>query len=118
MPEILYKLVGVSVFPYLYFLVFGMAAWRFRERLIPALEKFRWHFAVAYVLWKLFENNTGAARWLDGINYNAVTTLLLACVIIGFAFRRQWRCPADYTYGFYLYHVVFLNLAIELGFDS
>lgn len=118
LPEVLYKLVGVSVFPYLYFLVFGMAAWLFRDRLVPALEKFRWHFVAAYVLWKLFEINISAAHWLNGIDYNVVTTLLLACVIFGFAFRRQWRCPADYTYGFYLYHMVFVNLAIQRGFSS
>lgn len=118
LPEVLYKLVGVSVFPYLYFLVFGMMAWHFRDQLIPTIEKFRWHFAVAYILWKIAEINFSAAHWLDGYNYNTVTTLLLACVIFGFAFRYQWRCTKDYTYGFYLYHMVFVNLCIELGYDS
>lgn len=118
LPEVLYKLVGVSVFPYLYFLVFGMAAWLFRDRLVPALEKFRWPLAAAYILWKMIEIHCNAAQWLDGYHYNTATTLLLACVIFGFGFRRQWRGTGDYTYGFYLYHAVFINLAIQLGFSS
>lgn len=118
LPEIFYKLVGVSVFPYLYFLVFGMVAWRFRDRIVPTLEKFRWHFAVAYIFWKMVEINISAAHWIDGYNYNIATTLLLVCVIFGFAFRHQWRGIRDYTYGFYLYHMVFVNLAIQLGFSS
>lgn len=117
LPEALYKLAGVSVFPYLYFLVFGMAAWRFRDRLIPALEKCRWLLAAVYVLWRQAENNIRDVHWLDGYHYNTVTTLLLACVIFGFAFRHQWRCAKDYTYGFYLYQMVFVNLAVELGFS-
>lgn len=46
--------------------------------------------------------------------FRLIATLLLACVVFGFAYSYSWRMPKDYTYGFYLYHMVFINLCIEL----
>ena len=37
LPEIVNKLIGVTVVPYLYFLVAGMVAWYHRETIIPVL---------------------------------------------------------------------------------
>lgn len=112
-PEILNKLVNVTVLPYLYFLVGGMLVWAYREQLLPFLTKYKWWFAAAYVGWKALEIG-GWVTLLDAEKYNVVTTLLLACVVFGFAFSYTWRMPKDYTYGFYLYHMVFINLYLEL----
>lgn len=115
MPEMLYKLVGVTVVPYLYFLILGMAAWCFRDRIIPALEKLRWIILAAFVLWKLAEIFFRLPHIFDGVMYNTVTTLLTALLIFGFAFTFRWRMKKDLTYGFYLYHMVFINVAVHLG---
>lgn len=118
LPEIAYKLIGVTVVPYLYFLVLGMAGWCFRDQLIPALEKARWFLLPAFILWKLAENHLQFPHILDGVMYNTVTTLLTACLILAFGFSFKCRARIDLTYGFYLYHMVFINIAVHLGYRS
>lgn len=71
-----------------------------------------------YVMWKLAENNLNFPHVLDGVLYNTVATLLMALLVSGFGFRRRIRFSADYTYGFYLYHMVFINIMVQLGLHS
>lgn len=117
-PEIIWKLLGVTVFPYLYFLLFGMMLWYFRNSIIPKAETYRFHFLAAYIAWKLIEIVFSFPHLLDGILYNTITTLLIGCIISAFGFRKKVRFKRDYTYGFYLYHVVFINIAVQLGQNS
>ncbi len=118
LPQLGYKLIGVTVVPYLYFLLLGMAGWCFRDQIIPALEKVRWLLLPAFVLWKIAENHLQFPHILDGVMYNTVTTLLTACLIFAFGFSFRFRVKTDLTYGFYLYHMVFINIAIHLGYRS
>ena len=118
LPEICYKLIGVTVVPYLYFLVLGMAGWCFRNQIIPALQKLRWVILPIFILWKLSENHLQFPHIFDGVMYNTVTTLLTALLIFGFGFSFKWRMKQDLTYGFYLYHMVFINIAIHLGYKT
>lgn len=117
-PEILWKLLGVTVIPYLYFLVFGMMLWYHRDQIIPRAERYRWLLLAVYVMRKLAENNLNFPHVLDGVLYNTVSTLLMALLVSGFGFRRRIRFSADYTYGFYLYHMVFINIMVQLGLHS
>ncbi len=116
MPELLYKLIGVTVFPYLYFLALGMAIWVYRNTLIPALKVKKWGILVAYVLWKWMEIYMDFPRLLDGVLYNTLTVYLTAVLVFSFGFSFTWRMKRDDTFGFYLYHMVFVNLAIHFGF--
>lgn len=115
LPALLNKLMGVTVVPYLYFLVIGMAGYYHRDKLIPVLEKYRWALLAGYIFWKIGENHLQFPHIFDGVLYNTVTTALMALVVLSFAFTFRWRVKRDYTYGFYLYHMVFINIAIELG---
>ena len=117
-PEVLWKLLGVTAIPYLYFLMFGMMLWYHRDTIIPAAERFRWHLLIAYILWKCMENLFAFPHIADGVLYNTVPTLLLALVIAAFGFCGRVRVRTDYTYGFYLYHMVFINIFVELGQNS
>ncbi len=118
MPEILYKLIGVTVVPYLYFLVLGMAAWCFRDQMIVVLEKLRWIVLPAFILWKIAENVLQFPHVFDGVMYNTVTTLLTALLIFAFGFTFKLRLKKDLTYGFYLYHMVFINIAVHCGYKT
>lgn len=118
LPEIVNKLIGVTVFPYLYFLVAGMVGWYHRDTIIPALKKCKWVILGAYIVWKLMENHLGFPHIFDGILYNTVTTLLMAALIFAFAFCGSWRLKKDLTFGFYLYHMVFINLVLHFGITS
>lgn len=117
-PEVLWKLLGVTVAPYLYFLVFGMMLWYHRDTVIPKAERFRWLLLVGYVCWKLCENTFRFPHALDGVLYNTVTTLLLALLIAAFGFCGKVRFKRDRTYGFYLYHMVFMNIIVHLEQNS
>ncbi len=118
LPVLVFKLINVTVLPYAYFLVFGMVVWEHRDTIIPALTRFKWFFAIAYVVWKFAEIHLSFPHVLDGYLYNTITALLLACVLFGFSFMRKWRAPIDLTYGFYLYHMVIINVVVELGYTS
>ncbi len=117
-PEIVNKLIGVTVVPYLYFLVAGMVAWYHRDTIVPALQKCKWYILFAYVAWKLMENHLAFPHIFDGVLYNTVTTLLMAALIFAFAFCGALRMKKDLTYGFYLYHMVFINLLLHFGITS
>ena len=117
LPDLVNKLLGVTVLPYLYFLLLGMAFYYFREKWIPMLQKLRWYILAAYVLWKTAEIWLAFPKVVDGVMYNTVTTILICLVVFSFAFTFHWRLRLDLTYGFYLYHMVFMNIAIHFGFD-
>ena len=95
-----------------------MAGWCFRDQIIPALEKVRWLLLPGFILWKLAENHLSFPHLFDGVMYNTVTTLLTALLIFAFGFSFRWRMKRDLTYGFYLYHMVFINIAIHLGYNT
>ena len=118
LPEIIFKLIGVTVIPYLYFLILGMAGWCYRDKIIPALERIRWPLLLAYVLWKLAETHLQLPHLLDGVMYNTVTTLLVGLLVFAFGFSFKWRMKQDLTYGFYLYHMVFINIAVHFGYKT
>lgn len=70
------------------------------------------------IAWKLMENHLVFPHIFDGILYNTVTTLLMALLIFAFAFCGSWRLKKDLTFGFYLYHMVFINLVLHFGITS
>ena len=118
LPGIVTKVIGVTVLPYLYFLVAGMAGWCYRDKIIPALQRAKWFVLIGYIIWKLAEIYLQFPHLLDGVLYNTVTTLLMAMLIFAFGFSFKWRMKADLSFGFYLYHMIFVNLAIHFGFKS
>lgn len=118
LPEIVTKLIGVTVVPYLYFLVTGMVGWYHRDTIIPALQNRKWILLGSYIVWKLMENHLAFPHVLDGVLYNTVTTLLMAGLIFAFAFCGIWRMKRDLTFGFYLYHMVIINLVLHFGVTS
>lgn len=78
----------------------------------------KWIVLAAYVLWKLMEDHLAFPHVFDGVLYNTVTTLLMAALIFAFAFCACWRMKRDLTFGFYLYHMVVINLALHFGLNS
>lgn len=117
MPEIAYKLLTVSIFPFLYIFMFGMMVYNFREKLIPLFVKYKWAIIAIYTIWELLPDKI--TNCVYGVRYNTVTTLLLMCTVfaVGYGFGKH-RVKTDYTFSFYLYHVVVINLVVELGITS
>ncbi len=113
LPEIVGKLVGVTVFPYLYFLVGGMVFYIWRETLIPWVKRFRYVILLMYLFWRIVEEFACFPHIFDGVLYNIVTTSLLTTLIFAFGFISDYHMKLDLTYGFYLYHMVFINIVIH-----
>ena len=108
MPEILYKLTEVSALSFLYIFLFGMMVYFFRDRFLPVFRRWKWLFIVIYTIWGFMPGKiTGI---FEGVRYNLVTTMLLMCAVfsVGFGFGKH-RFKTDYSYAFYLWHMVVIN---------
>ncbi len=79
--DMVYKLLGVSVLPYLYLFFIGMFVYVQRERALPFLVKrFYWILGI-YVAWSVF--NTFVLRFEVGSYTDIITGVLLALCIPG-----------------------------------
>ena len=114
-PSIFNKLLSVAVFPsFLYIFLFGMMLYYYREKYIPILKKHWKSICVLYCAWS-FIVPAEIRGLFEGIRYNLVTTFLLMCMVVslGFAFGQR-RLKRDYSYGFYLYHMVVINFIYHI----
>lgn len=107
-PPIIYKICKVSILPFLYIFLFGMMVYFFRQRFLPVFHSLKWVFITVYILWSMLPE-----KYIDvfqGVRYNFVTTLLLLCAVfsIGYGFGKH-RFKTDYSYAFYLWHIVVIN---------
>lgn len=112
-PASIYKLLMVVIIPYLYIFLFGMMVYYHKDKIIPFLTRYWGILAIIYLIWNFVPNSV--LKYLEGVRYNVVTTILLMCLVIavGFAFGRH-RFKTDYSYGFYLYHMVVINFIYHM----
>lgn len=117
MPEIAYKLLMVTIIPFLYIFMFGMMVYNFRDKLLPLFARYKWLIVVLYTIWELLPD--GLTNYVYGVRYNVVTTILLMCVVfaVGYGFGKH-RVKTDYTFAFYLYHIVVINFVIQMGIKN
>ena len=107
-PEIVYKLLQCNLLPFVWIFLVGMYVYYNRDRVIPILVKYKWGFAVAYLTWQYFVPES-VIKIFGGIRYNLITTLLMLLSISGIGFSFHKRLKQDYSYSFYLYHMVVIN---------
>ena len=109
LPDLIWKVVQCIIVPFMWIFFAGMALYYWRDAMIPFFIKMKWIIVAVYVIWQLF-----APSWLvsvfSGVRYNIITTLLLLCTVtaIGFSFNKRLR--NDFSYSFYLYHMVIINI--------
>lgn len=107
-PEILYKLFANTFIPYIWIFVIGAFLQENFEQLIEILKKYWYLFSVGAVLVTYFRIDIGV--------YGTLKVLLLAPAIIGFAYRYgKLNVKHDISYGFYIYHMIVINVMIEFG---
>lgn len=111
-PEIGYKLLQCNLVPFLWIFLIGMCVYYNRDKLIPAITKMKKIFVAAYLIWQFVVPNS-IVKAFGGIRYNVVTTTLMLLMVtgIGFSFNRRFR--QDYSYSYYLYHMVVINFVIN-----
>ena len=111
-PEIVYKLVQCNLLPFLWVFLVGMGVYYHRETVIKWAFKLKWMFVVLYMLWH-FAVPDSVAAYTAGVRYNVMGTILMLLMVtaVGFSAKCRFRC--DYSYSFYLYHMVVINFIIH-----
>ena len=109
LPEIVYKLVCQTFIPYFWIFIMGAMISEYFDRLIEGMKKYWPGFLVLSSLVNYTKIDAGI--------YGTLSVLFIAPAIIGFAYRYPgFNIKTDITYGFYIYHMVVINVMLELGF--
>lgn len=111
-PSIVYRLLQCNLIPFLWIFLSGMCIYYNKERLIPQIVKIRWLLVGAYLVWQYAIPKTITALF-NGIRYNVVATILMLLMVVGIGFSYTKRFKVDYSYSFYLYHMVVINFIIN-----
>lgn len=107
--EILVKLYGQTIIKYGWLFVIGCFIAEYGDRLIPVLSKYWYLFLIG-----------GVIPYLTGIDlyagYYVIWSILMTCGLLGFAYKfPKLVINPDISYGLFLYHMIVVNVFIELG---
>lgn len=107
-PEIIAKLFRQTFIPYIWIFVLGAMICEYFEAWKAYLMKYWWIYLIisAVVTFTGFDVGT----------YGTLKVLLLAPAIVGFAYKfPRLNIKKDISYGLYVYHMIVINVMIELG---
>ena len=108
LPLIIYKLYGQTFARYIWLFLIGAFLCEHMESVMGVLKKYWWLFFCMVVLINISGFDIGY--------YGTVRSFLIAPAIIGIAYKYpKLNLPYDISYGFYIYHMVVINVLIELG---
>lgn len=111
--SILHKLFTVTLFPYLYMFLLGAMAYRYLQSFIELVRKYRLALLIGLVGLTYLGNQYVVA----GEYVNILSGISLACLTCVMAYVPGYciRLPIDISYGIYLYHMIIVNVLVELG---
>ena len=112
LPEVIGKLYGVSIFPYLWMFIIAAFIAEYREIIMPFIKIYWWLFITLLLLFR------GYPQWemMAGL-YPVFKTILLFCGVLGFSYQYpEVNMKTDISYGIYIYHMTIVNALIALGF--
>lgn len=113
LPEIIYKLFTQTFFPYIWLFVLGGGICEYFDQLITWLKKFWFIFLGISVLISVSHLESGIGM------YETVKSLCLGLAIIGFGYSfPRIRIRHDFSFGIYIYHMIVINLMLELGYTG
>lgn len=116
--ELLFKLLRVSVLPYLYMFIVGIII----QRNIDSLRKMVFNKAAvwffAYVAVAFFMKEFGYIG--SGTLINPLQAVILGFMVAAFAYTKvslsdRLLSNNDISYGIYLYHLIVVNVFLEIG---
>lgn len=106
--EIIFKLSMQTFLPYMWLFVLGAIIYEYFEKLIVVLMKFCFLF---FLISSFF-----AITKFDAGEYGTLKCIFLAFAVIGFAYRcNNIKIRHDISYEFYLYHMIVINVMVQLG---
>jgi len=109
LPEIVFKLFQQTFFPYIWLFVLGAVICEYFDKTIVILKKFWWVCLIILLLVSIFGIEVGIG------SYETIKSLMLGLFVIGFGYAIKIPIKYDFSYGLYIYHMVVINLMIEIG---
>lgn len=111
MPEIVGKLYGMSLLPYLWMFLVPSCMAEFKDKSIPFLKKYWAIFIVLAVILQHTYDIRAA--------YPLFYTIMVFMGLVGAAYTLPCiNIRTDISYGIYIYHMTFVNALIELGYTG
>ncbi len=112
------KLFGVSVFPYLYIFLIGVFLQKNHRYIIKYLKDKAIFWLCVYTISVFIMNQFGFST--TGNYLNPISATLLALFVISYGYSHtKIFCKIlkgnDISYGIYIYHMVIINIFVQLG---
>lgn len=109
------KLIKVSILPYLFYFLFGLSIYKYRDRLVNFVENRVFLFLGLYVLFCLIK--------VDLFLYDVLKQVVFTAFIFSFVFSYKSLSSKllgnnDFTYGVYIYHMLIVNVMVEKGISG
>lgn len=115
LPEVAGKLYFCSPFPYAYIFCVGMFLYIFRDRMLPLLVRYFWWLLAVYLFWVYGNRNLFHLEF--GLYVNTLQGFLVSVLTIAAAYKfGRHGLRHDYSYSIYLYHEIFINVFLIVGF--
>ena len=115
LPTVIFKLYGQTLVPYAWLFLLGAVSACYRDRLIPVLMKW-WYVCLLISAGVMV---TGIDIDSFGVGYSLVRCTALFWGLLGFAYRFPWfDVKKDISYGIFIYHMIVVNVMIELGWTQ
>lgn len=113
LPETGRAVVSHSCLPYLYMYMFGWFMYRWRDKIVPVLTRTKLLCVVLFVIRSIYCDKYGVrvGEYMDMIQ------ILLLCMLtvgVGYSFGKI-RFKFDLSYGLYLYHMIVVDVFVQLG---
>lgn len=109
-PDVLYKLYCQTIVQYLWIFFLGVMVAEYIDNLLPLLKKYWWISIPIFVVWNILKID------IYSRNYPIFMTIVSCLGCLGFAYKfPEINIKTDISYAIFIYHMIFVNIAIELG---
>ncbi len=109
LPEVMGKLYVQTFIPHVWLFMLGAFVCEYFEKIVPFLKRFWWVLLIAfYVQQYIGIDIVGASAVIGG------TLSCAFCIAFAYAFPKI-QIKYDISYGIYIYHMIVINVVVELG---
>ncbi len=113
LPITINKLIGCSILKHLWLFLIGTFIARFKNQLLDWIKQYWWACLIALLVCKYLHLDFGIGH------YPVLQSIFLAFFIIGVAYKYpKLNVKTDISYGIYIWHMVFVNIIISLGYTQ
>jgi len=109
------KLIKASILPYLFYFLFGIAMYNYKDRSIKFVENKVFLFLGLYSLVCFVQ--------VDLFLYDVMKQVVFSAFMFSFVFSYRYLNNKivgnnDFTYGVYIYHMLIVNVMVEIGISG